>query len=423
MVTMRSIDFIKRKAKQVEKTQGVTGMDGYGDSIGDCDIGEANLGQPIEGAQRAACLRTLIALQFIDGIGNRRLALLDPSNPLAWLDQSVNRQRFCYRLSDDPKRKLLAFLRAPQASLEWEAANRVLHWLTKHDAGVRLKTDTDFPSRLLEIPDCPAFLYWAGSTSALDKPLLSIVGTRKPTYVSARFASDLATELAALGFTVVSGMASGIDTQAHRGALAAGGQTVAVWATGLDKPYPARNNDLAAEIIKHGCVLTEMPLSTPPLAGYFPRRNRIVSGLSEGVIVVEAGEKSGSMITARLAMEQNREVFAVPGAVNNPQAKGCHQLLREGACLTANIDDVLNNLSGFVSRALIAQQKDSQAEETKQPLPPELADVYALLSEMMEPFELILSRAKISSVELSSALVDLELMGMIAADAGCYAKK
>ncbi len=369
-------------------------------------------------------LLALIALSNIEGVGSKRLAIIaDLSDPLRWLDSSLHRQQFCKGLPQATRATLSSFLRAPQMSPEWELAWRSLEWLRAQGASIWLKTDPDFPASLLELNDCPAMLYRLGKNLDLfNKPALSIVGTRKPTHAGARFARELAAGLSSVGFTIVSGMAVGIDTAAHSGALDAGGNTIAVWATGLDKPYPLSNRALAQKIIEQGCVLTEMPLSTPPLAGCFPRRNRIVSGLAAGVIVVEASEKSGSMITARLAMEQNREVFAVPGAVNNPQAKGCHQLLREGACLTTGVDDVLENLSGFVSRSLLAPEEQVE-REVYEPLPPELEAVYRLLSDQMEPFELLLSRANTTSEALAAALVDLELMSLVTADAGCYARR
>lgn len=366
----------------------------------------------------------LLALQRIDGIGSAALNRLgDLANPVSWLQEPENRQFFSQQLKPDVRRKVTSFLRCPELSPEWEQACRTLEWLKAQGSSIWLKSDKCFPKRLLELYDCPSLLFHRGNNHALNKPSLSIVGARKPSHVGARFARELAEGLSSTGFTIVSGMASGIDTQAHRGALNQAGATVAVWATGLDVPYPWENQGLVEEIIANGCVLTEMPLGSPPVAGAFPRRNRIVAGLSEGVIVVEAGEKSGSMITARLAMEQNREVFAVPGAVNNPKSRGCHQLLREGACLVASVDDVIDNLSGFVSRALISRQDEGQSSKSQAPeLSAELEEVFDAISEVLEPYELILARSRLDPGVLVSALVDLELMGLIVADAGCYAK-
>jgi len=373
----------------------------------------------------------MLALQRIDGIGSRKLTTLArQQNVLAALDNGQHRQRLIKGLNAEAKRRLSNFLRQPYFSPEWQMAQQTLVWLERQGASLLHCSEQDFPARLLELDDCPPFLYVRGHISAFKKPMVAIVGTRKPTHVGIHFAEQLAAELGRLGFTVVSGMALGIDSAAHRGALYAKAHTVAVWATGLDIVYPTKNQSMAANITEKGLVVTEMPLTSPPHKGCFPKRNRIISGLSEGVVVVEAGEKSGSMLTARLAMEQNREVFAVPGAINNPQAKGCHALLRDGACLVTSVDDVLDNLSGFISRALLAaapntfegQTQGNQSVLQAEHLSDELAPFYALLSDVPEPFELILSRTQESAADLTEALVDLELMGLIVADAGCYSK-
>lgn len=202
----------------------------------------------------------------------------------------------------------------------------------------------DYPHLLSAIPDAPAVLYCRGELLPQDEIAVAIVGSRQCTYYGISQAERLAAGLARAGVTVVSGLARGIDAAAHRAALAEGGRTLAVTATGLETVYPPEHETLAAEVAAEGAVLTEFRLDQKPLAGLFPQRNRVISGLSLGVIIVEAGRKSGALHTARHAMEQNREVFAVPGRIDNAASDGCHDLIRDGATLIRGVDDVLEQL-------------------------------------------------------------------------------
>ena len=205
-------------------------------------------------------------------------------------------------------------------------------------------SDVRYPQPLRNIPDPPTVLYVDGALESTDTLAIAIVGSRHATCYGIRVARMLAEELSLLGFTIVSGMARGIDRVAHEGALAAGGRTLAVLGCGLDVAYPSDHMDLRAQVAASGAVLTELPLGSPPLAAHFPRRNRILSGLSLGVVVVEAAEGSGSLITAKLAAEQGREVFAVPGPIDAPTSRGTHALLKQGAKLTEAVDDILEEL-------------------------------------------------------------------------------
>jgi len=205
------------------------------------------------------------------------------------------------------------------------------------------KNDSEYPTQLRETHDAPEFLYVRGNPALLKQPQLAIVGTRKPTAGGRQIAFEYAQCLASLGLTITSGLAIGIDTAAHQGALQSG-STIAVLGSGLDYIYPKSNHKLAAEIAKIGCVISEYPPNMPPLAHHFPNRNRIISGLSLGVFVIEASLKSGSLITARLGLEQNREIFALPSNPLNPQARGCHHLLKQGAILVDCIEDITNEL-------------------------------------------------------------------------------
>ncbi|MDR3638403.1 MAG: DNA-processing protein DprA [Isosphaeraceae bacterium] len=205
-----------------------------------------------------------------------------------------------------------------------------------------------YPEALEEIPDPPPLLYVRGALEPRDALAIAIVGSRRCTPYGLRIAERLGSALARVGLTVVSGLARGIDAAAHRGALKAGGRTLAVLANGLSQVYPPEHEDLAAEIADAGALVSEMPMRQGPLAGLFPQRNRIISGLSLGVVVVEATPRSGSLSTARHAVEQNRDVFAVPGPVDSLSSQGCHRLLRDGARLIESVDDILEELGPLV---------------------------------------------------------------------------
>ncbi len=218
-----------------------------------------------------------------------------------------------------------------------------LDWLAQADNHLVPITHPDYPEQLRTLPDPPPLLYVKGALALLKRPMLAIVGSRNATPQGCRDAAAFAQALASAGLTIVSGLALGIDTAAHQGALASG-TSVAVVGTGLDRVYPARNRELAHRLAAQGAIVSEFPLGTPPRPGQFPRRNRIISGLALGVLVVEATLDSGSLITARLAAEQGREVFALPGSIHSPLSKGCHRLIREGAKLVESVDDILDEL-------------------------------------------------------------------------------
>lgn len=216
-----------------------------------------------------------------------------------------------------------------------------LRWQEKDNNTLLTLSDEAYPSLLREIHDPPPVLYAQGDIRCLERSMIAMVGSRKPSITGAETAYRFAYELAGRHIPVVSGLALGIDAKAHQGSLQADGQTIAVMATGIDHIYPYRHQTLAEKIMTKGVVLTEFPLGTRPVPGHFPRRNRIISGLSLATLVVEAAIKSGSLITARLALEQNRDVWAVPGSIHNPLARGCHHLLQQGAKLITSFDDML----------------------------------------------------------------------------------
>jgi DNA processing protein len=220
-------------------------------------------------------------------------------------------------------------------------------WLEDPNNCVVTLADPDYPQALLNISDPPLLLYVKGRRELLNRPALAIVGSRNASAQGLKNAEAFAQAASTAGLCIISGMAHGIDAAAHRGGLHSTGSSIAVIGTGLDKVYPAANRNLAHQLAQDGTLISEFPLGTPPLAANFPRRNRIISGLSLGCLVVEAGLQSGSLITARMALEQGREVFAIPGSIHSPQAKGCHYLIKQGAKLVECAQDILEELGCF----------------------------------------------------------------------------
>ena len=239
------------------------------------------------------------------------------------------------------------------AASSHSSVSSALGWL---DAGpgrsILTLADPTYPAALLELTDPPTVLFARGSLALLATPCMAVVGSRNATAGGVRNAEQFSRALAENGQTVVSGLALGIDAAAHRGALDAGGRTIAVLGTGIDRIYPARNAELARQIADggNGLLLSELPVGSGPLPHHFPRRNRIIAGLSRGVLVVEAAPESGSLITARLAAEAGREVFAIPGSIHSPQSRGCHRLIRQGAKLVESTADILEEFGGSQSR-------------------------------------------------------------------------
>ncbi len=294
-----------------------------------------------------------------------------------------------------------------------------LRWLEGPDRHLIGLTDPRYPSLLAGIDDPPLALFVAGDPAVLALPQFAIVGSRNPTAGGAETAAAFARHLAECGLCIASGLASGIDGAAHRGALAAGGATVAVCGTGLGTVYPARHRELAGEIARGGALVSELPTRAPPRAGHFPRRNRIISGLSVGTLVVEAARRSGSLITAHLATEQGREVFAVPGSIHNPLARGCHLLIREGAKLVESADDILDELAALVGLQRADQTRSGPApdEEPGIAQPAELDEDYRALLDALgyDPtsVDTLVDRTGLTADAVSSMLLILELQGNV----------
>ena len=285
-----------------------------------------------------------------------------------------------------------------------------LEWLSEPGHHLMTWSDPDYPALLREIPDPPLVLYIAGERPLLSAQQLAIVGSRNPTPMGRENARAFAKILAGAGLAITSGMALGVDSAAHRGALEAGGKTIAVAGTGLDRVYPARHRDLAHEIVKHGALVSEFPLGTPPLPENFPVRNRIISGLSLGTLVVEAALQSGSLITARMANEQGREVFAIPGSIHAPQSRGCHALIRQGAKLVETAQDILEELGPLAGVALQAAHENT---------PPGLrldSTMKTLLEHIgHDPVSIdtLIERCGLTADAVSSMLLQMELNGLV----------
>jgi DNA processing protein len=235
-------------------------------------------------------------------------------------------------------------LNAPPSDQTKALIDQTLAWVDQAGNRVLTLADAAYPKALLDVADPPLMLYAKGRLECLSSPALAVVGSRNATAQGIINASKFSEVLSQAGLTIISGMALGIDAAAHQGGLRGAGSTVAVIGTGADIAYPARNRQLAQQIAAEGCILTEYALGTPPAASNFPRRNRIISGLAQGVLVIEAAAQSGSLITARMAAEQGRDVFAIPGSIHSPLSKGCHLLIKQGAKLVESAQDVLEEI-------------------------------------------------------------------------------
>ena len=297
-----------------------------------------------------------------------------------------------------------------------DACRKTDAWLAAGpDRRMLTLADAAYPAPLLHTADPPVVLYAQGRLDALDAPLvLAMVGSRNPTPQGAQTAHDLACALALQGVCIVSGLALGVDGAAHRGALAAGGLTVAVVGTGLDRVYPRSHRELAHAIAAHGLLLSEFPLGTPPLAAHFPKRNRIIAGISRGTLVVEAALASGSLITARCASDMGREVLAIPGSIHSPQSKGCHALIRQGAKLVETADHVLEEFDHLAPPKQPKSPVDADVQPTEnagQDASPPLLTAMGFDPVGLDTLQ---ARTGWSTAQLQAQLLELELDGWIA---------
>jgi DNA processing protein len=295
-----------------------------------------------------------------------------------------------------------------------------LRWMKRSGATLVPCTSAAYPAQLARVPGMPAVLYLLGDPALLKEPQLAIVGSRHPTPVGSMNARDFATFFARSGLIVTSGLALGIDAASHEGALFGGGHTIAICGNGLDRVYPSRHASLAEKIRARGALVSEFPPGTRPLKHHFPQRNRIISGLALGTLVIEAAANSGSLITARCAADQGREVFAVPGSIHAPQSRGCHQLIREGATLVERGADVLCELKFSLQAQPLEVRKAARGDNAASALA--LDKEYEMLLDALgfEPtgIDALVERTSFPSESVASMLLILELEGRVAPHAG-----
>jgi DNA processing protein len=345
-----------------------------------------------------------IGLSSVPGVGRvtfRKLAGLFGS-PERALSASPDELRKIGGLSD----KVAAAI----GSFPWrEQAERELAKASEANVTIVIADSPAYPDNLRNTPDPPPYLYVKGSLRSEDKNALALVGTRKPTHYGTAVTRRIASELSSAGFTIVSGMARGIDTQAHKGALAAQGRTIAVLGCGIDVAYPPENRGLMEEIScsGRGAVVTENPFGTQPEAGYFPSRNRIISGLSQGTVIIEAAEDSGSLITAKYALEQGRKLYAVPGNIGSLTSKGTNSLIKQGAILVGSVEDILRDL-GMHGQA----KRQAMPPQALPALTPDEKTVLCCITNEPKHIDSIMHESRASAGALSGVLINLELKGL-----------
>ena len=312
-----------------------------------------------------------------------------------------------------------------------ESAKPDIDWLLSSENNHIITIECEaYPKLLKRISDPPPILYVHGNLECLNDPQLGIIGSRNPTQSGMNSAYEFSKHLGQTGLCITSGLALGIDGMAHQGALDGHGPTIAVIATGIDRVYPAKHRDLAHKIAEKGAIVSEFPLGTPPNSRNFPRRNRIISGLSYGTLVVEAAQKSGSLITARLAMEQNREVFAIPGSIHNPLARGCHQLIRQGAKLVETAQDILEEMATLIDISAI----NNTQHQTETSVTTSLSDEnntldeeqqYLLTQMEFDPITVdeLVTRTDLDAASIAAMLLILELQNYVSSSgAGTYTR-
>lgn len=344
-------------------------------------------------------LKSWLTLSLIHGLGGEsaRHLLKEFGSPEAVLAATTN--------------SLKSFVKPAVASaigkgIRDEDLNSAFTWLEDSQNHVITLGDNDYPKTLLNIADPPLLLYVKGRLDLLNSTALAIVGSRNATPQGINNAEEFASLLSNAGLCIISGMAHGIDAAAHRGALRGQGSSIAVVGTGLDKVYPAANRDLAHQLADQGALISEFPLGTPPVGTNFPRRNRLISGMCIGCLVVEASQQSGSLITARLAMEQGRDVFAIPGSIHSPQSRGCHRLIKQGAKLVETAQDILEELTGQLTLSKPVSLQDNLLQYDGLP------DLIGFDPVSMDTLCL---RSGLTVSQLSAMLLTLELEGRIAA--------
>lgn len=321
-----------------------------------------------------------------------------------------------------PDKLARLLINAPRDPVIRKHLQRTQAWIQTSEAHSVLTLDSPlYPKILKELPDPPVVLYVIGNSHLLSEPQLGVVGSRRPTPNGRRVAREFCEHLSRSGLVITSGMALGIDAAAHQGALGCYGDTIAVLGTGVDQIYPTRHKDIYQLIASQGALVSEFPLGTKPFAGNFPRRNRILSGLSLGVLVVEAALESGSLISARLAAEQGREVFAIPGSVLNPLSRGCHKLIREGAVLVESPDDILIELASQLYSVMGGAMNElTPSIPVRKETDPLRLKVIEVMGFDVVSVDQISTLSGIPFTELSAVLTEMELDGLIESTTGGF---
>jgi len=379
-----------------------------------------------ESARNAAAHNSLhnwLYLRHTPGVGNRTfLDLLAVFNSVDNIYNASRQQLSTARSDTSIKTEVISALKSEtrpdiSADLAWLDQDSNHHIITLFDE--------TYPAQLKELNDAPPILYVRGDPEYLKQPQLAMVGTRNPTAAGRNTAKEFANHLSSAGITITSGLATGIDGASHEGALQGIAGTIAVVAHGLDIIYPAQHQQLAQRICEQGAVVSEMPIGTQLQRGLFPRRNRLISALSLGTLIVEAAHKSGSLITARYAAEQNKEVFAIPGSIHNPMAKGCHQLIRQGAKLVETASDILEELcieTDKISEYPIKSVTNihENPKDSPQALDPDHQKLLKCLAYEPASIDELVLNSHFSAAEVASMLLILELEGIVVSQNGRY---
>jgi len=346
-----------------------------------------------------------LALSFVPGVGRVTYSRLinQFNSPRLVLEAPIEKLKKC--VNEKVARAIKNFSHKDRVEKELSLMKRFQVSL------VTLK-DNNYPKNLAHIYDPPPFLYMKGKLKEEDKISIAIVGSRLSTNYGRSVAERISRELTKQGITIISGMARGIDSSAHKGALSANGRTIAVMGCGLDVMYPPENSKLYQQIVSKGAVVSEFPMSTPPEGSNFPTRNRIISGISLGVAIIEASSSSGSLITARLALEQGREVFAVPGMVNYATSKGTHRLIKDGAKLIENASDILDEILPQCSSPDNTSRANNLSEKLSD-LSPEAKSIFKFLDKEPIHIDAVIKKSGLSIGLISSILLDLELKGIV----------
>lgn len=359
----------------------------------------------------AAQLTAWLVLHAVEGVGDRTLLKLvgacgSPERALAASPEELIRAGCSAELAG-------AVRRGPELKVRRQI-DRQVALIERLQIRVLALSDPAYPKRLAAIHDPPPLLYYTGTLDEQDGLAVAVVGGRQATSAGRAVTEEIAAELARAGWTIVSGMARGIDAAAHRGALAGNGRTLAVLGCGVDRTYPPEHDRLRKQIDAQGAVIAELPVGSPPQSHHFPRRNRIISGLSVGVLVAEAAESSGSLITAKLALEQGREVFALPGSVKEARCRGSNGLIKEGAALVECAADILYALLPQVEPPRpVRMRAGSVPAAPSERLEPDEQRVYDALSHEARSIDAVIEQTEMSAAQVSATLLSLELRGQI----------